>query len=182
MNAAPTAPTERAWTRQRWALFIGIAFAAHVGFIFAFGDRAPIVPRAIVNAPTLQFTTHRSKREQLDDPTLFALPHPDGFAGAAWLRRPQIEFAPFRWTEPPRLLALSGEQLGATFQQQPAPKDFARLAVEILPPPEPTSAAAPRRDIDHGPPLRSQPRRRTHTPPMAQCARRTCPPGPRRIC
>jgi TonB family protein len=139
MNAAPTALTERAWTRQRWALFIGIAFAVHIGFIFAFGDRTPIVPRAIVNVPALQFTTHRSEREQLDDPTLFALPHPNGFAGAAWLRRPQIEFAPFRWTEPPRLLALSGDQLGATFQQQLAPKDFARLAVEILPPPEPTS-------------------------------------------
>jgi TonB family protein len=139
MNAAPTAPTERAWTRQRWALLIGIAFAAHLGFIFAFGDRAPIVPRAIANAPTLQFTPHRSEREQLDDPTLFALPHPNGFAGAAWLRRPQIEFAPFRWTEPPRLLALSGAQLGATFQQHLAPKGFARLAVEILPPPEPTS-------------------------------------------
>lgn len=139
MNAAPTAPPDRAWTRQRWALFIGIAFAAHVGFIFAFGDRTPMVPRAIVNAPTIQFTAHRGEREQLDDPTLFALPHPNGFAGAAWLRRPQIEFAPFRWTEPPRLLALSGAQLGATFQQQRAPKDLARLAVEILPPPEPTS-------------------------------------------
>jgi hypothetical protein len=139
MNAAPTTPTERAWTRQRWVLFIGMAFAAHVGFIFAFGERTPMVPRAIVHAPQMQFTTHRSEREQLDDPTLFALPHPNGFAGAAWLRRPQIEFAPFRWTEPPRLLALSGGQLGATFQQQLAPKGFKRLEVEILPPPEPTS-------------------------------------------
>ncbi len=138
MNAAPTAPTERAWTWQRWALFIGIAFAAHIGFIFAFGDRTPIVARAIVNLPALQFTTHRSEREQLDDPTLFALPHPNGFAGTAWLRRPQIEFAPFHWTEPPRLLALSGDQLGATFQQHLAPKGFPRLEGEILPPPEPT--------------------------------------------
>ena len=139
MNPASTAPPERAWTRPRWVLFIGMAFAAHVGFIFAFGDRTPIVPRAIINAPAMQFTTHRSEREQLDDPTLFALPHPNGFAGAAWLRRPQIEFAPFRWTEPPRLLALAGDQLGATFQQHLAPKGFARLEVEILPPPEPTS-------------------------------------------
>jgi hypothetical protein len=144
MNAAPTVPKERAWTRQRWALCIGIAYAAHVGFIFALGDRTPVVPRTIVNAPAMQFTAHRSEREQLDDPTLFALPHRNGFAGAAWLRRPQIEFAPFRWTESPRLLALSGDQLGATFQQQLAPKGFKRLEVESLPPPEPT--ALPPRD------------------------------------
>ncbi len=139
MNAAPTATNECAWTRQRWVVFIGIAFAAHVGLIFAFGDRAAIVPRIVVHAPTMQYMTHRSEREQLDDPTLFALPHLNGFAGAAWLPRPQIEFAPFRWTEPPRLLALSGDQLGASFQQQLALKDFPRLEVEILPPSEPTS-------------------------------------------
>jgi hypothetical protein len=139
MNAAPTATNECAWTRQRWVLFIGIAFAAHVGLIYAFGDRAAIVPRTVVHTPTIQFMTHRSERERLDDPTLFALPHQNGFAGAAWLHRPQIEFAPFRWTEPPRLLALSGDQLGSTFQHQLAPKDFTRLEVEILPTPEITS-------------------------------------------
>lgn len=143
MNAAPTAPTERAWPWHRWTLFLGMAFAAHIGFIFAFGDRKPIVPRAIVNAPALQFTTRRSEREQLDDPTLFALPHPNGFAGAAWLRRPQIEFAPFRWTEPPRLLALSGDQLGATFQQHQDLKGFARLQIETLPPPKLTPLPPP---------------------------------------
>lgn len=136
MNAAPPAPAERAWPWHRWALFIGMAFAAHVGFIFAFGDRRPVVPRAVVNAPALQFTTHRSEREQLDDPTLFALPHPNGFAGAAWLHRPQIEFAPFRWTEPPRLLALSGAQLGVAFRQHRETNRFARLELETLPPPE----------------------------------------------
>jgi TonB family protein len=142
MNAAPTVPAERPWPRYRWALFIGLAYAIHVGFIFAFGDRKPVVPRATVNVPTLRFTTQRSEREQLDDPTLFALPHPRGFAGAAWLRRPQIEFAPFRWTEPPRLLALSVAQLGATFQQNRATNQFARLELETLPPPELTQLKA----------------------------------------
>lgn len=136
MNAVPTAPAERSWPWHRWAFFIGLVFAVHVGFIFAFGDRQPIVPRAIVNAPALQFTTYRGEREQLNDPTLFALPHPNGFAGAAWMRRPQIEFTPFRWTEPPRLLALSGAQLGATFRQHRETNQFARLELEALPPPE----------------------------------------------
>ncbi len=136
MNPVPTAPAERPWPWHRWALFIGMAFAAHVGFIFAFGDRKPVVPRAVVNAPALQFTTHRSEREQLDDPTLFALPQPNGFAGVAWLRRSEIVFAPFRWTEPPRLLALSVAQLGVTFQQQRETNRFARLELDHLPPPE----------------------------------------------
>jgi len=136
MNTAPPVSAERPWPWHRWTLFIGVAYAAHVGFVFAFGDRKPIMPRAIVHAPGLQFTTHRSEREQLDDPTLFALPHPNGFAGAAWLRPPHIEFAPFRWTEPPRLLALSVNQLGATFQQQQATNRGARLEIETLPPPD----------------------------------------------
>ena len=135
MNTSGSAPTEHPWSWHRWILFIGIAFAAHVGFIFAFGDRKPVVARTIVNSPAIQFTAHRSEREQLDDPTLFALPHPNGFAGAAWLPRPQIEFAPFRWTEAPRLLALSVAHLGATFRLHRETNTFERLALESLPPP-----------------------------------------------
>lgn len=138
MNALPTVSAERAWPWHRWAICIGLGFAAHVGLIFAFGDRQPISPRAIINAPVLEFTALRSEREQLDDPTLFALPHPKGFASAAWMRRPFFESAPFRWTEPPRLLALSGGKLGATFQEHRATNQLERinLELEILPPPE----------------------------------------------
>jgi TonB family protein len=135
MNAGPTVPAERSWPWHRWALFIGLVFAAHVGFLFAFGGRQRVTPRAIVNAPMLQFTTYRSEREQLDDPTLFAMPHLDGFAGAAWMRPPRIEFAPFRWTEPPRLLPLSGAELGATFLQRQRTNHLARLELDPLPPP-----------------------------------------------
>jgi len=136
MNAAPTASAERHWPWHRWGLFIGLSFAIHVGFVFAFGDRRPIVPRASVNVPQWQFTTHRSEREQLDDPTLFALPHPNGFAGAAWLRPPPLGFAPYCWTEPPRLLALTAAQLGTTFLQHQETHPRTSLELEALPPPE----------------------------------------------
>lgn len=140
MNAVPIAAAERSWPWHRWALFIGLVFIAHIGLIFAVGDRKPIKPRAMINAPVLQFTSHRTEREQLDDPTLFALPHPNGFAGAAWMRRPRLEFAPYRWTEPPRLLALSGDQLGATFLKHRETNRFARIDLELetLPPAEVT--------------------------------------------
>jgi TonB family protein len=62
----------------------------------------------------------------LNDPTLFALPHQHGFAGASWLRQPQVQFAPFRWSEPLRLLKLPAAQLGAAFvhyaQTNPPPQ------------------------------------------------------------
>lgn len=143
MNAAPTASAESSWPWHRWALLIGLAFAAHVGFIFVFGDRQPLVRRATVNAPALQFTTHPTERQQLEDPTLFALPHPNGFAGAAWMRRPQIKFAPYRWTEPPRPLALAVAQLGATFQERKGAPPPARLELEIMPSPELTQLPLP---------------------------------------
>ncbi len=136
MNAVPVAHAKGSWPWHRWALFIGLVFAIHIGLLFALGNRKPIVRRAVVNAPVLQLTVRRSEREQLDDPTLFALPHPNGFAGAAWIRRPRLEFAPFRWTEPPRLLALSGENLGVTFLKHRETNRVARLdlELEILPP------------------------------------------------
>ncbi len=143
MKPLPTAPADRPWSWQRWLLFIGLTFTAHVGFILAFGDRQPVVRRKVVDAPALQFLTLRSEREQLEDPTLFALPHPNGFAGAAWLRRPQIDFAPFRWTESPRLLSLSVADLGATFQQRMAVNDSLQHQIEILPPPKLAELALP---------------------------------------
>jgi hypothetical protein len=42
----------------------------------------------------------------LADPTLFALPHREGFSGAAWLSAPTQEIQPFAWTEPVQFLEL----------------------------------------------------------------------------
>jgi len=62
----------------------------------------------------------------LQDPTIFALPHPNNFSGAAWLRITNQEFWTTNPSEPPRPLPLSTEQLGATFtafmQTNPAPR------------------------------------------------------------
>lgn len=122
MNAASLAtqppeevapPEDPNWSTGRWIFYLLLAFGLHIGLIFVLGDRQPLEARPVRNAATLQTMSHPSEWLELHDPTIFALPHPRGFAGTTWLRRPQITFAPFRWTEPPRLLALTVEQLGA---------------------------------------------------------------------
>ncbi len=122
MNAAPLAaqppvevapPEDPNWSTGRWIFYLLLAFALHIGLIFVLGDRQPLESRPVRNAAALQTTSLPSEWIELQDPTIFALPHPRGFAGTTWLRRPQITFAPFRWTEPPRLLALTVDQLGA---------------------------------------------------------------------
>ncbi len=51
----------------------------------------------------------------LNDPTLFALPHRQGFSGSAWLKMPRMNFPSFDWSEPTNWLALPVVQLGAVF-------------------------------------------------------------------
>lgn len=136
MNTAPADTMDsqdKPWSAMRWIVAITLVFGLHLGFIYAFGSRKPVELRPIKNAPVMQMTASLSEFHQLDDPTLFALPHPRGFASATWLRLPQIAFAPFRWTEPPRLLALPVQQLGETFLRFANTNAAARLEIQLLP-------------------------------------------------
>jgi hypothetical protein len=124
------------WSRRRWWTLIVLVFAAHVGLIFALGDRKPVTPRPPAPSPTLRLAAESDELLALNDPTLFALPHRKSFAGPAWLRIPDVKFQPFRWTEPPRLLALPVEKLGATFAQFMQTNLLAWFELEIKPAPE----------------------------------------------
>jgi hypothetical protein len=117
VNGVAELPREASWSRRRWWTLIALVFAAHVGLIFAIGDRRPIAPRPPATAPALRLAAEADELLALNDPTLFALPHRESFAGAAWRQIPEVKFPPFRWTEPPRLLALPLERLGAAFAQ-----------------------------------------------------------------
>jgi hypothetical protein len=118
-------------------LLIALAFAAHVGLIFAFGDRRPVLPRPPRPAPELRLAIGSNELLELHDPTLFALPHPKGFAAAAWREISQTGFPPpFRWTEPPRWLALPVKQLGDTLWSFVQTNSFARVEFETLPAPD----------------------------------------------
>ncbi len=133
MNATPIEP--RPWPRVRWGLLIVLVFAAHIGLIFALGDRKPIVPRKPDFTPTVHLAADAAEMLALSDPTLFVLPHRNGFAGAAWLQSPPLEFQPFQWTEPPRWLEISVEQLGGVFAQLMQTDKFEAFQLEFKPAP-----------------------------------------------
>lgn len=56
----------------------------------------------------------------LRDPTVFALPHRQGFSAGAWLHSEPLEYRWEDWTEAPPWLALDTAQLGRTFSEHVA--------------------------------------------------------------
>lgn len=149
MNAALM--ESRPWPRRRWWLLVMLVFAAHLFLIFTLGDRRPILPRRPAAVPVLRLAGESDELLALNDPTLFALPHRMGFAGAAWL---QISPAPplpaFAWTDPPSWLALPTNQLGGFFARFMETNRFAPFQPALKPPleltepelaPEPVLAA-----------------------------------------
>ena len=145
-EAKPVAPGECSWSRARWAWLIALVFATHLAFIVAFGDRKAVVPRPPAPAPLLSLAASGDEWIALNDPTLFALPHRQSVAGAAWLKIPFVPFQPFRWSEPPRLLPLPVSELGATFTRFMQTNARAVFAFETKPPPELTRLVASESD------------------------------------
>lgn len=120
---------------RRWSS-IALLFVAQMGLIFALGNRKPATPRPPAPALVVSLAPAWNELLALNDPTLFALPQRRGFAGAAWLKIPNVEFQPFRWTEPPRLLPLRIEELGVAFAQFIQTNVFVSPALETKPAPE----------------------------------------------
>jgi hypothetical protein len=113
---------------------VALVFAAHVLLLFAFGGRKQIVPRAVTNVPTLNLADNSSEWLALNDPTLFALPHQKDFASAIWLPVPTNEPPSFRWTESPRWLPLSTDELGLAFNQFMQTNRFAGFELQLKSP------------------------------------------------
>ncbi len=102
------------WNRRRWGGMIAFVFVVQLALIFWLGDRNPIHPRPPAHAPGLQLVDSScADLLALSDPTLFALPHPEGFSGRAWLEIRDQHFEPFEWTEELRWLPLPVHELGA---------------------------------------------------------------------
>lgn len=119
------------WPLSRWLLLIALVLAAHLALIFAFGARKPVTAMTVKNAPTLQLAAGSSEWLLLNNPTLFALPNSQGFAGPAWLIPQHVQFHPIEWTEPPRWWQLSVGELGNVFSQFMATNQFAGFKLEL---------------------------------------------------
>ena len=132
------------WPLSRWLLLIALVLVAHVVLIFTFGARKPIQPRAVTNVPELELAGGSGEWLTLNDPTLFALPNREGFAGPAWLEPPHLKFHWQEWTnEPPRWLQLPTGELGASFSQFMQTNRFATFRFELKPPPQFTTPRIP---------------------------------------
>ena len=140
-EAKPAFPGEGPWSRARWVWLIALVFTAHLALIFIFGDRKAVVPRPPAPAPLLSLAGAGDEVIALNDPTLFALPHRQSFAGAAWLKIPVVPFQPFRWNEPARLLPLPWAELGAAFTRFMHTNARAAFSFESKPAPELTQLA-----------------------------------------
>ena len=108
MTAAPAEP--RPWSLRRWWGLVALIFVVQLGLIFWLGNRNPIRPRPPARGANASSLPRTASAEllALDDPTLFTLPHPQGFSGPAWRSAPQPEFRPFEWPAPTNRLPAGG--------------------------------------------------------------------------
>lgn len=104
LNMTEAAP----WPRRRWGWTIAAVFFAQLGLVLWFGERGPVRARPVAPGPELRFANEGlGELLTLTDPTLFALPHRQGFSGPAWLDLTPLPHRLDDWAEEPRWLGLS---------------------------------------------------------------------------
>ena len=97
-SVVETAP----WSNRHWFVTIGVLFIGHIGLILFLSKPAPPpteIARKTARIRIASSPAHESAQNgtSLRDPTFFALVHPQGFSGAAWLRPADY---PYRMTNP----------------------------------------------------------------------------------
>ena len=111
MNLVAQTP---AWSRRRWLASIGLVFLAQLVLVVLLGDRPWGQPKAHG-----RFGLKLAERSTppdgptWDDPTLFALAHPRGFSGPAWMRLPPQSHQYYEWNEATAWLTPNSSELGA---------------------------------------------------------------------
>ena len=137
MTSATVEP--RPWPLRRWGAMVALIFGVQLGLIFWLGSTAPIHPRATAAALTFHLPGQAfAEQRALNDPTLFTLPHPQGFSGPVWRRMPRPEFRPFEWSAPTNRLPLASDRLGTVFSQLVETSEFNALQLPAPPEAAPT--------------------------------------------
>lgn len=107
---------ESRWPVGRWWFVIGVVFCAQIAMVFWLGETSFPKRRSPANSPLLRFAgPSTSLSVALSDPTLFALPHRQVFAGDAWMQPPLQPLPSMDWAEKPFWLSLPSGQLGQLF-------------------------------------------------------------------
>jgi hypothetical protein len=115
--SATVVQTER-WPLRRWFFALLLVGAAQLIFIFSLGDYSPPKPRTPAPAPMIEVSGSASAELlALNDPTLFALPHQQGFAGSAWMASSRAPEPAPDIADEPYWLPLSTRGLGQDFSQ-----------------------------------------------------------------
>ena len=114
MTSASVEP--RPWSLRRLGGMFALIFGVQLGLIFWLGTRSPFRPRPTTAALTFHLAAQASAElRALYDPTLFALPHAQGFSGPIRQIEPRPEFRSFEWSAPPNRLPLPVDRIGPTF-------------------------------------------------------------------
>jgi hypothetical protein len=100
-------------SRRRWWLFALLILFGQVALIFWLSDYSIPTVRPPATAPALHLIAGETNELfDLNDPTLFALPHARGFSGLAWKSRGAPPTRSFEWTAELEWLPLPARQLG----------------------------------------------------------------------
>ncbi|HTL17282.1 MAG TPA: hypothetical protein VL793_08595 [Patescibacteria group bacterium] len=102
------------WPARRWWIVIAIVFGTQLILILWLGRPERFRGRAKELVPQLEVVGPEAAGAlAMSDPTLFALPHQQGFSGLAWLN---VEYHPSSPRESAQLLPLDQQQLGYDFR------------------------------------------------------------------
>lgn len=144
MNAGPAEPQPLAglppsagWGWKKVFLVSLFAFAAHLAFVSLLGAKKNTPPRAVTKVPVFHLADNTSEFVRLTDPTLFALPHAEDFAPAAWSRTPVVESPAFILTNSLPFLDPDAGTLGAAFNAFMQTNRFVTIALHFKPEPQP---------------------------------------------
>jgi len=148
------APEPDVWSSRRWLLAVLVFFLLQLAGVFLFSTQdAGLGARR--QAPA--FTTsmpHFNQGERImellaaNDPGLLALPHRQGFSGAAWLTLPVRQHEWRDWSEPEHWLEKPEAPVGTAFSAR-LTKSIAPAMDPLLPPPLPglTGAILPQPEL-----------------------------------